>query len=88
MSHISRNAITGNYALVQGVEMGGLVVPSRITLASAPDPEPGIAILGERLELDLGQEMVIFEFVRQYQPIPAGVRAPRLYHQVSFSLLP
>lgn len=83
IDHISRNGLTGDYVVLNTYEMGNMVRPSIVSVASLPDPLPGITVFGETIELDLGGELMVVYLGYMYQPIPEGLRSPELYEQVS-----
>lgn len=81
--HVQRNVFTGDYVIINSYEMGALDRDEIVAVRSSPEANPGISLLGETIELDLGNEIMVFYMATVYRGVPRGVRSPEIYEQVN-----
>jgi hypothetical protein len=85
--HVSRNAFSGNYDIVARHVMGDLDRDTLIDVRSAPQSNPGVALLGESVTLDYGQELLVVQMATVYDGA-VGFGGSQTNELVSFSFVP
>lgn len=85
--HVSRNSFTGNYDIVGRHVMGDLERGTLIEIRNPPQSNPGVALLGETVTLDYGQELLVVQMATVYDGA-IGFGGSQTNELVSFSFVP
>ena len=85
---IQKNMITGNYVVISSHTMGGKAVSDLVSIVNAPNPNPGIEILGNTITLAPNQILLVVQIVTVYEGVPRGVRTPISNEFIGFSNIP
>ena len=71
--YVARHPVTGSYDILSTTVVGGLSFTSGLSVVNLPSPDPGVYALGQALDLDMGEEVVIVEAQTLFDPVPRGV---------------